>query len=283
MTFLTLRDVHVRYPVFHTNRSMSLFSQMAKAATFGALTGSGDRHDIYHVHALRGVTLDLQEGDRVGLIGRNGAGKSTLLKTAAGINWPHEGAREALGRISCMLNLHAGLDLDRSGYENIAFLGRLFGLSQADRAALKAEMEDFTQLGSYLDLPTRTYSAGMMLRLAFGLATALPGDILLIDEAIGAGDAFFMERAAERARAVSQKAKLILMASHSEDTLSEFCTHVVWLEQGRIVDYGPIRPVWARYAAETPRFPEGIAVTSQMLRDSTVDEAVMPAAAAAAE
>jgi ABC-type polysaccharide/polyol phosphate transport system ATPase subunit len=278
VTHLRLRDVHVKYPVFHTNRSMSLFSHVAKAATFGVLSGNSDRHDIYHVHALRGVTLDLREGDRVGLIGRNGAGKSTLLKTAAGINWPHAGDRDALGRISCMLNLHAGLDLDRSGYENIEFLGRLFGLPTSERARLRAEMEDFTQLGDYLDLPTRTYSAGMMLRLAFGLATALPGDILLIDEAIGAGDTFFMERAAERARAISQTAKIILMASHSEATLADFCTHAVWVEQGRIVDYGLLHPLWDRYAHGAPRFPEGIAVTSDLLRESSAQPELARAA-----
>jgi ABC-type polysaccharide/polyol phosphate transport system ATPase subunit len=264
MAELRLEGVHVRYPLFHHGRAQSLFSHMAKRASFGAL-GRRDASDTTFVHALRGIDLDLRDGDRVGLIGRNGAGKSTLLRVMAGIAWPHAGTRTIHGRVCNVLSAGAGLDADKTGAENVDFIGRLFAMDKAARAALVAEIADFTQLGDYMDIPLRAYSAGMIIRISFGLATALPGDILLVDELIAAGDAFFMERASARVRAMADRARILVLASHAEPIIEDFCTHALWLDQGRIVDYGPAAEVAQRYRAESARFPQGAAVRAGAL------------------
>jgi ABC-type polysaccharide/polyol phosphate transport system ATPase subunit len=256
MTRVHLEDIHVRYPVLRSGRASSLFRQLAKSASFGAI-GRGDHSDIAYVHALRGLTLDLREGDRLGLIGRNGAGKSTLLRAIAGLSWPQSGVREVDGHISCMLNPNAGVDLEKNGWDNIDFVGRLFGLPKPKRDAIAEDIAAFTELGEYLSLPVRTYSAGMMVRLSFAIATSLPGDVFVIDEVIGAGDAFFMERARARARSFFGSAKIMIMASHSDGVLRDFCNKGLWLDHGVAVDFGPLDEVIDRYNAQTPRFPEG--------------------------
>lgn len=269
MSFVRLRDVHVRYPILMAGRAQSLFRSVARSASFGAL-GRTDSNDIAFVHALRGITLDLREGDRVGLIGRNGAGKSTLLRAIAGVSWPQAGTREVQGRITCMLNVNAGVDLEKTGYANIDFVSRLFGLDKAQRAAVLEDVITFTDLGDYLAIPVRTYSSGMMVRLSFALATALPGDIFVIDEVIGAGDAFFMERARARAANFYTKAKVMIMASHADGVLKDFCTHGLWLDQGRVVDYGPIDEVLDRYNAQQARFPEGTVPSFSQVRPTAL-------------
>ncbi|MGD9968686.1 MAG: ABC transporter ATP-binding protein [Hyphomonadaceae bacterium] len=258
MTRVHLDNIHVRYPVLVSGRAHSLFRQIAKSASFGAL-GRGDHNDITYVHAIRGVSMDLREGDRVGLVGRNGAGKSTLLRAIAGLSWPQEGVRLVEGHISCLINPNAGIDIEKSGWENIDFVGKLFGLSRDERAALADDVSTFTELGDYLQLPVRTYSAGMMIRLSFALATSLPGDVFVIDEVIGAGDAFFMARARARAEAFFSTAKIMIMASHSDATLRDFCDKGLWIDRGLIVDYGPIDDVLDRYNKQAPRFPDGTA------------------------
>lgn len=256
MTHLHLSNIDLRYPIFHSGRAFSLFRRVARQAS-GGLLGRNDHNDITMVHALRGISLKLREGDRLGLIGRNGAGKSTLLRVIAGIHWPQSGTIDANGRISCLLDPSTGIDIEKTGLENIDFVGRLHGFDRAARMALMDDIVNFTELGDYLRLPVRTYSSGMMVRLSFGLATALPGDILAIDEIIGAGDAFFMERARERARAMYTRAKILVMASHSDVILKDFCNMAIWVDQGLIVDYGPVDRVIESYIAQVPRFPEG--------------------------
>lgn len=268
MSFVRLKDVHVRYPILMAGRAQSLFRTVARSASFGAL-GRNDSNDIAFVHALRGITLELREGDRVGLIGRNGAGKSTLLRAIAGVSWPQAGTREVQGRVSCMLNPNAGVDLEKTGYDNIEFVSRLFGLDKEQREEVRRDIVAFTDLGDYLSIPVRTYSSGMMVRLSFALATALPGDIFVIDEVIGAGDAFFMERARARAADFYTKAKVMIMASHSEGVLRDFCTHGLWLDQGQVVDYGLIDEVLARYNAQTPRFPLGASPDFKSAKDTS--------------
>jgi len=264
MTYLRLTDIHLNYPIFNSGRAHSLFRRVARQAS-GGLLGRDDNNDITIVHALRGVSLNLQEGDRLGLVGRNGAGKSTLLRVMAGIHWPQSGTRDVHGRISCLLSATAGIDIDRTGLANVDFIARLFNFDRVERNALMNDVEEFTELGDYLRLPVRTYSAGMMVRLSFALATALPGDIFVIDEIIGAGDAFFMDRARQRAEKLYAKAKIMVLASHSETVLNDFCNKAIWLEQGLVVDYGPTHEVVERYLHQEPRFPLGVQHASPQL------------------
>jgi ABC-type polysaccharide/polyol phosphate transport system ATPase subunit len=258
MAYISCESVHIRYPVLHVGRAQSLLGHVARTASFGRL-GRGEHNDITHVHALRGVSVAFQESERVGVIGRNGSGKSTFLKMLAGINWPSEGIRTVEGSVSSVLSLNAGLDMEKSGEENITFITRLRGVPRAERAAIYEDIAEFTQLGDYLRLPIRTYSSGMMVRLAFAIVTALPADILSVDEVIAAGDAFFMERASARIGALARTARVLIMATHSQAVLEEFCTHAIWIDQGQIVDYGPAGEVWERYMAQKPRFPDGVA------------------------
>lgn len=255
MALLEPNSVHVRYPVFSAGSQQSLFTAVARRATFGVLTRGGA---ATYVHALRGVSLSLRDGDRLGIIGRNGSGKSTLLKTLAGINWPQEGRRVVQGRISSIIALGAGLDGEKTGVQNINFLCRLFDIPARDVPALRERVIEFAELGEYINLPTRTYSSGMLLRLSYGLALALPGEILIVDEVIGAGDAVFQRKAVEHTRAAFSTAKVFAMATHSGEALAEYCNQAIWMDRGRIVDYGEPREVWARYADLAPRFPEGI-------------------------
>jgi ABC-type polysaccharide/polyol phosphate transport system ATPase subunit len=256
MTYLRLHDIHLSYPIFNSGRAHSLFRRVARQAS-GGLLGRNDNNDITIVHALRGISLNLEEGDRLGLIGRNGAGKSTLLRVMGGIHWPQSGVRDVSGRISCLLDPTAGIDVERTGLANVDFVARLHNFDTAQRTALIDDIVEFTELGDYLRLPVRTYSSGMMVRLAYGLATALPGDIFIVDELIGAGDAFFMSRARQRAETRYAKAKIMVLASHSEAVLSDFCNKCIWLDQGLIVDYGATHEVAKRYIDQTPRFPAG--------------------------
>lgn len=256
MASLELNSIHVRYPVFSAGSQQSLFTAVARRATFGVLTRGGS---ATYVHALRGVTLKLRDGDRLGIVGRNGSGKSTLLKTLAGINWPQEGRRAVSGRISSIIALGAGLDGEKTGIENINFLCRLFDIPTSDIGGLRERVVEFADLGEYINLPTRTYSSGMLLRLSYGLALTLPGEILIVDEVIGAGDATFQRRAVEHTRAAFSTAKIFAMATHSGEALAEYCNQAIWMDRGRIVDFGEPREVWARYADLAPRYPEGVA------------------------
>ena len=163
MVGIVCEDIHVRYPVLHVGRAQSLLGTVARTASFGQI-GRSDHNDITHVHALRGVTVAFRDGERVGVIGRNGAGKSTFLKMLAGINWPSEGVRTVTGSVASVLSLHAGLDMEKSGAENIAFLMRLRGVPREARPAVYQDVAEFTQLGDYLSMPLRTYSAGMLVR-----------------------------------------------------------------------------------------------------------------------
>lgn len=253
MAKVELRGVHVRYPVFTSGSQESLFSNVVKRASFGVL---GKSMSSTEVHALRGISFTLREGDRLGVIGMNGSGKTTLLKTLAGITWPQEGLLQVEGKVSSIISLGAGLNGERTGYENIDFHGRLFGLDAATRDAVAKDVADFTELGEFLNLPTRTYSSGMTLRLSYAIATALPGEILVVDEILGAGDVRFQERAAARSKERYGDAKIFVMATHSPGALVEYCNYAIWLDRGQIVDHGRPEELWARYAMGTPRGAE---------------------------
>ncbi|MFV3074452.1 ABC transporter ATP-binding protein [Niveispirillum fermenti] len=236
---IRLDDVHVRFQVFGLH-GRSLKKTALKLTTGGRIgTEPGGR---VHIDALRGVTLDLGEGDRVGLIGHNGAGKSTLLRTMAGIYEPTSGRVQVQGRVSPMFDLMLGIDPDATGRENLRLRGLLLGLTPGEIEEYAAEIGDFSGLGEYLDLPVKAYSSGMLLRLMFAVATAISPEILLLDEWITAGDAAFMERAEKRVNALIDRASLMVIASHSRDLIERLCNKVAVLEHGRVVEFGPVTP-----------------------------------------
>ena len=180
-------------------------------------------------------------------MGHNGAGKSTLLRVLAGVYTPNSGTVRVDGKVSPLLNAAPGLDPEDSGYENIKTCGMFLGMSADELDRKLPEIAEFSELGEYLDLPIRTYSTGMVTRLCFAIATAIDPDILLLDEGIAAGDARFASRAESRMRALIERTRILVLASHSETLIRALCNRGVLLEKGRVVELGPIDRVFDEY------------------------------------
>jgi ABC-type polysaccharide/polyol phosphate transport system ATPase subunit len=196
---------------------------------------------------LRDVSLSIPTGEVVGVIGPNGAGKSTLLKIIAGHVAPSEGKLVTRGRILSILEIATGLQVDRTGRENIGLLGPLYGMSDETIATRMDEIVAFSELGKFIDYPVRAYSAGMRARLAFSLITSADCDILLIDEALSVGDAGFARRCRQRMRQLCENGQTVLIVSHSTIAIQELCDRVVWLDEGRIVATGTPRDIVEHY------------------------------------
>jgi ABC-type polysaccharide/polyol phosphate transport system ATPase subunit len=191
--------------------------------------------------------MTLSEGDRLGLIGHNGSGKSTLLKVIAGIYEPVEGRVSVEGRVTPLFDTMPGLDPEDNGYENIVTAGLLFGLSRDEIEKKIPDIEKFSELGEYLSLPVRTYSAGMVMRLGFALATSLDPGILLLDEAIGTGDARFVDRAIERMHQFIGRSRIVVLASHAAPLLHSICNKAALLHAGHLLEIGPVADIWSKY------------------------------------
>jgi ABC-type polysaccharide/polyol phosphate transport system ATPase subunit len=232
---LSFSNVTVQFPIYNS-RSMSLRNQLVRVSTGGLIEQEAGHVQI--VTALRNVSFELQHGDRVGLIGHNGAGKSTLLRTMAGIYAPVSGSVDRVGRVSTVLEMGAGMDLELSGYENIVRMGVLCGMSIPEIRAKTPEIEDFTQLGEFLNLPVRTYSSGMATRLMFAVSTASQPDILLVDEIFGTGDAEFQERARVRMEALIRSVGIFVFSSHNRDLVRENCERFFRMDHGELTEVG---------------------------------------------
>jgi ABC-type polysaccharide/polyol phosphate transport system ATPase subunit len=202
---------------------------------------------VIKVRALKEVSLEINEGERVGIIGHNGAGKSTLLKMLAGVYPPSRGQVTVEGRISSLFDLALGFEADASGWENIFYRGYLQGETPRSVRAKMQAIADFSELGDFLNMPVRYYSAGMMVRLAFSIATAIDPEILLVDEVFGAGDMAFQDKAKQRMRQMMNKARLIVMVSHDLTSLKNLCERGLWLDHGQVLQDGPISSVIASY------------------------------------
>lgn len=238
MARIRIDNVHVNFPVQAGSARSLLRTGAASLVTGGRISaGRGDR---IVVEALCGVSLSLNEGDRLGLIGPNGSGKSTLLRVCAGIYPPAIGSVRVEGRIVPMLDLTAGMDWEATGRSNIFHLGRCLGYTQTELKDFSDEIISFADLGHFLDLPVRTYSAGMLARLTFSIATSGAPDILLLDEVIGAGDADFLERARKRLSAIIDRSGILVLASHSESLQKTFCKTGAVIHRGKICFVGDI-------------------------------------------
>jgi ABC-type polysaccharide/polyol phosphate transport system ATPase subunit len=233
MACLAFHDVTVQYPVYDV-RAKSLRSRLVSISTGGRIEREASGVQI--VTALRDVSFTLADGDAVGLVGHNGAGKSTLLRTMAGVYQPAWGRVLRQGRIATVFELGAGMDGELSGYENIQRMGLLLGIGQDEIRARMEDIETFTQLGPFLGLPVRTYSAGMATRLMFAVATSTRPDILLVDEIFGAGDAEFQEKAAQRMESLISSVSIFVFASHDTTMLKRYCTRFLRLEHGLVTE-----------------------------------------------
>jgi lipopolysaccharide transport system ATP-binding protein len=227
---IAVEGVSVLFPLYHGN-SRSL-KKMVVAAAAGRL-GSDQRRRVV-VEALRDLTFTLSSGDRLGLIGSNGAGKTTLLRTLAGIYEPAIGRIRVQGSLNALLDPSLGMNMELTGRENIMLRGLYNGLSKPMLDRLEDDVAAFAELGDFLDLPVRIYSAGMVVRLGFALATAIKPQILLMDEWFLAGDAAFMAKARKRLEEMVRGAEILVLSTHSTEIVRSWCTRVLWLEQGRI-------------------------------------------------
>jgi ABC-type polysaccharide/polyol phosphate transport system ATPase subunit len=247
MARIILERVGVEFPIY-SPRSRSL--RAALTTQLGSrLGGRLTREDnVARVRALHDVSLALEEGDRLALVGANGAGKTTLLRVIAGVYPPVTGNARIEGKLAAFTDLTLGMDMEASGWDNITYRCVFLGLSFAQARELAPSIAEFTELGDYLDVPVRTYSQGMLLRLAFAVATALHPDILVMDEMISAGDASFADRALARVNRLMERSKILVMTSHVEHILTAYCNKALWLEQGRARAFGPIGEILAQYA-----------------------------------
>jgi len=184
------------------------------------------------VSALRDVALKIERGERVGIVGFNGAGKTTLLKVMCGIYAPSAGRVVVDGDIACLFELATGFEMEATGWDNILTRGLLLGLSRAEIRDRVREIADFSELGAALDRPLKTYSSGMFVRLGFAVSTAISPDVLLLDEVIAAGDQRFHEKARRRLEDMVARASILVLVSHSMETVRQMCTRAIWLNDG---------------------------------------------------
>lgn len=235
MAHLSLQNLTVDFPIYGAN-SRSLKRRLVSHATGGRIAEGTD--DAVVVRALDDVSIEIKDGDRIGLVGHNGAGKSTFLRTVAGIYKPTAGSITITGEVGTLIDPAAGMDPEATGIENIYLRGYVLGMDKGQIADLIDEIADFTELGDFLDLPVKTYSAGMFSRLGFAVSTAIKPDILLIDEGIGAGDAAFQERAAERIEELKRNVRILVVASHDNSLLESLGCRPILFSAGKIVDDG---------------------------------------------
>jgi ABC-type polysaccharide/polyol phosphate transport system ATPase subunit len=245
MATVIVDEIHVEFPIYGSARSLR--SALFARATGGLIQREAGWQRRVVVKALTGVSFTLHQGDRLGLVGGNGAGKTTLLKVLAGVYQPAAGRVLVSGKITSCFDILPGLDPEDTGYENIVTGGLLLGLRREAIERTIADIEEFSELGEYLSLPVRTYSAGMMARLGFALATAVEPGILLIDEGIGSGDARFAKRAKERLEAFVERSSIMVLASHSDDLVRAWCNKAALIDAGRMLLLGEVEEVLRAY------------------------------------
>jgi ABC-type polysaccharide/polyol phosphate transport system ATPase subunit len=238
-----LRDVSVDIPIYDV-RSASLRTLMLRRAVGGRFALAGT-HVL--VSALKNISFEAHHGDRIALIGNNGSGKSTLLRVLSEVYPPTRGQIEITGRVSAMFDATLGMTLDATGWDNIRICGRLWGLSSKQIEESTPDIVEFTELGDYLSVPVRTYSTGMMLRLAFAIATVRAPDVMLIDEVIGVGDRGFFEKAFKRLTGLVDQSSILFVASHIDEILRRICNKAIWLQSGTLMAYGEFDEVLAAY------------------------------------
>lgn len=248
MAFISLKNVSVNFPIYGAGAA-SLKKTLAASVTGGRF---GKETGVNVVQALSNINLELKSGDRLGLVGHNGAGKSTLLRALAGVYEPSSGEFVRQGSVSSLIDPALGIEHDATGIENIMLRGLVMGMSKKQIDALTPEICEFSGLGEYVNMPVRTYSTGMLMRLAFSISTSVEADILLMDEWLSVGDAEFTEKAEQRMKDVVSKSGILVLASHSPDLIAKECNRVIHLEHGRIVEQSASEPVNLPSAVAVP-------------------------------
>lgn len=244
MVQIIARDLSLAYPVYNSD-SKSLRAKLVAIGTGGVVKPAA-KGSVY-IEALRGLSFEINSGDRVGLIGPNGSGKSTLLKVIAGFYEPTGGKIIRTGKTSALFDLSLGMDFEATAMENLRVIAALRGINGRQFPAFVQEIADFTELEGFLELPLRTYSPGMLARLGFSVATMMSPEILLIDEVLGAGDQYFVRKAEQRIESLMASSKIVVLASHSNEMIRRFCNKAIYIMRGRMMAYGDVDDVLASY------------------------------------
>lgn len=231
MASIEFSNVCVDFPIYNAN-GRSLKKRLIQVATGGQL--GADQNGRVVVRALENLTFSIKDGDRVGLLGHNGAGKSTLLRLLSGVYAPSSGYAHISGDIGSLIDISLGIDPEATGRENIYLRGGLLGMGRSEINSQIEEIIEFSELGDFVDMPLRTYSTGMHLRLAFAVSTIVRPEILLMDEWLSVGDEGFKRKAEVRMTELVQSTNILVIASHSRDLVLHTCNRAIWLEHGKI-------------------------------------------------
>ena len=255
MAKIELNDVSITFNA-HQQKRVSLKEYLVKGMFRKSV------NPVLRVHALNGINLSVREGERIGVIGHNGAGKTTLLKTLAGVYPPTTGTRIVEGKVCSLFDITLGFEYEATGWENILYRSYLQGETPTTIRDKLDQIAAFTDLGDFLNIAVRNYSAGMMMRLAFSIATAVNPEVLLVDEVLSVGDLAFLQKARARMKELMNSARLMVMVAHDLGSILEMCTRVVWLEHGRVMADGAPGVVVEQYiqsvAAKTGVLPETV-------------------------
>lgn len=235
MTSIILNNVSLEYPVYNI-MEFSLRYALAQSAIGGVLRKK--RRNTYAIRALKDISFTLHRGDRLGLIGHNGSGKTTLLKTISGVYMPTAGEVSVEGKVSTLFDMSLGMHADITGYESLYISSLIRGNDPEETKKNLPSMAAFTELGDYLHMPMRTYSAGMKMRIGFAVATEGVPDILLIDEVFGTGDKDFAEKCRQRLLSLIENTGILVFSSHSEALIRQLCNKVMVLRHGEVVAFG---------------------------------------------
>ncbi|MEY3479447.1 MAG: hypothetical protein RIQ71_222 [Verrucomicrobiota bacterium] len=242
--FLKLHEVSVRFRVYGVG-SQSLKKKIISFGTGGRLARDAANHFV--VQALDNISLELKDGDRLGIIGANGSGKSTLLRTMVGIYRPNEGSVSSQGRIATIIDHSVGLELQATGLENVQARAVLLGVQKADWPTYTERVGDICELGDYLSMPVHTYSSGMMMRLNFALSISIDPDILVLDEWLSVADAAFRNKAAALMEDLVARSRVLIIASHNLELLQRLCNRGIFLKGGALAKEGEMHSVISSY------------------------------------
>ena len=243
MAHIIFDHVNIDFPIYNA-RNRSLKNKVMQAATGGKVSFGAEGMVI---RSLEDVSFQIHEGERVGLVDHNGAGKSTLLRTLSSVYAPTGGKAEIVGEVGSLVDIGLGIDGEATGRENIFIRGALLGLKRKEIEQKFDEIVEFSELGEFINMPVRTYSSGMHLRLAFAVATIIRPEILLMDEWLSVGDAAFNEKAESRLNDLVQSSRILVIASHSRELIERTCTRVMLFEHGHLKIDGDPKSVCKAY------------------------------------
>lgn len=241
---IELQNATVDFPIFNST-SRSLTSKVLNTATGGSL--DADAAGRIYVRSIDGISLRIDKGERVALVGHNGAGKSSLLRVLAGIYKPTGGNATSSGTISTLMDISLGVSAEVTGRENIFLRAALLGIPKSEIEKNLIEIIEFSELGSFIDVPVRTYSSGMALRLAFAVSTMVRPNILIMDEWLSVGDGAFAKKAEEKLLQIVDSTEILVIATHSRAIVEKLCTRAIWLEHGRVAMDSEAKVVAGKY------------------------------------